>query len=161
MEPILRFPVEPAASGREAVRRADIMLTATSGNSIVFEAASLEPGSLLMSLAPGEFDEETVLRSRVFLSASEQVLGDDPPRKPFDTLLSSGRFAPGDVVAELCDVVAGKKEGRRHDEEVILYECPGMGILDAAIGHWIYERARALDLGCEMPFGEAEPLRGA
>ena len=85
------------------------MVTATSGNTIVFEADWLTPGVLMMSLAPGEFDEQTVLRSRVYLSAPEQVLGDDPPRKPFNTLVASGRFGPDDVVADLCDVVAGKK----------------------------------------------------
>jgi ornithine cyclodeaminase/alanine dehydrogenase-like protein (mu-crystallin family) len=78
--------VEPAASGREAVRNSDVMITATSGNTIVFEGDWLEPGVLMMSLAPGEFDEATVLRSRVFLSGSDQVLGDNPPRKPFNTL---------------------------------------------------------------------------
>ena len=85
MRATLGIDVVACASGREAVRGADIMVTATSGNTIVFEADWLTPGVLMMSLAPGEFDEQTVLRSRVYLSAPEQVLGDDPPRKPFDT----------------------------------------------------------------------------
>jgi ornithine cyclodeaminase len=84
MRGTLGVDVVACPSGREAVRNADIVVTATSGNTIVFEADWLEPGMLVMSLAPGEFDEQTVLRSRVFLSAVDQVLGDDPPRKPFD-----------------------------------------------------------------------------
>ena len=156
MRSALGVEVAPAASGREAVRHADIAITATSGNTIVFEADWLEPGMLLLSLAPGEFDEETVLRSRVFLSGSDQVLGDNPPRKPFDTLLASGRFRPEDVAAEFCDVVAGKKAGRLAADEIILYESPGMGILDAGIGHWVLERARRRGLGTELPFGEEE-----
>ena len=142
------------SSGRDAVRNADIVITATSGNTIVFEADWLEPGMLLMSLAPGEFDEQTVLRSRVFLSAIDQVLGDDPPRKPFASLLADGRFGPNDVAADLCDVVAGKKPGRAGDDEIILYECAGLGLLDAGIGHWVYQRALSRRLGTEMPFGE-------
>ena len=142
------------SSGREAVRGADIMVTATSGNAIVFEADWLEPGVLMMSLAPGEFDEQTVLRSRVYLSAPEQVLGDDPPRKPFNTLVASGRFGPDDVVADLCDVVAGKKPGRTADDEIILYESAGLALLDVGIGHWVYRRALSRGLGTEMPFGE-------
>lgn len=152
----LKIDVEPAASGREAVRNADIMITATSGNTIVFEGSWLEPGALYMSLAPGECDEDTVLRSRVFLSGSDQVLGDTPPRKPFNTLLSSGKFKPADVVAEFCDVVAGKKKGRRSDEEITFYESPGMGILDTGIGHWVYKRAVEKGLGTSLPFGEEE-----
>ncbi|MBM3358342.1 MAG: ornithine cyclodeaminase family protein [Betaproteobacteria bacterium] len=152
----LGIEVEPAGSGRDAVRNADIMITATSGNTIVFEGSWLEPGALYMSLAPGECDEDTVLRSRVFLSGSDQVLGDNPPRKPFDTLLSSGKFKPEDVVAEFCDVVSGKKTGRRSDEEITFYESPGMGILDAGIGHWVYKRAVEKGLGTSLPFGEED-----
>jgi len=156
MEAALGIEISAAPSGREAVRNTDIMITATSGNTIVFEGSSLEPGVLFMSLAPGEFDEDTVLRSRVFLSGSEQVLGDNPPRKPFNTLLASGKFKPDDVVAEFGDVVAGKKTGRLSADDIILYESPGMGILDAGIGHWVYKRAREKKLGTELPFGEEE-----
>ena len=152
MEAALGIEISAAPSAREAIRNTDIMITATSGNTIVFEGSSLEPGALFMSLAPGEFDEETVLRSRVFLSGSEQVLGDNPPRKPFNTLLASGKFKPEDVVAELGDVVAGKNAGRQKKDDIILYESPGMGILDAGIGHWIYGRAREKGLGTELPF---------
>lgn len=156
MGPALGIEVEAAASGREAVKTTDIMITATSGNTIVFEGSWLEPGALYMSLAPGECDEDTVLRSRVFLSGGDQVLGDNPPRKPFNTLLASGKFRPEDVVAELCDVVAGKKAGRRSDEDIIFYESPGMGILDAGIGQWVYKRALEKGLGTSLPFGEED-----
>jgi ornithine cyclodeaminase/alanine dehydrogenase-like protein (mu-crystallin family) len=152
----LAIDVVPCDSGREAIRNADIAITATSGNTIVFESGWLEPGMLMMSLAPGEFDEQTVLRSRVYLSAIEQVLGDNPPRKPFDGLVASGKFGASDVAADLCDVVAGKKPGRTADDEIILYECAGLGLLDAGIGQWIYERARSRGLGTEMPFGEEQ-----
>jgi ornithine cyclodeaminase len=156
MEAALGIEISAAPSGREAVRDSDIMITATSGNTIVFEGTSLAPGVLFMSLAPGEFDEDTVLRSRVFLSGSDQVLGDNPPRKPFNTLLSSGKFKPEHVVAEFGDVVSGKKPGRLSKDDIILYESPGMGILDAGIGHWVYNRARQRGLGTELPFGEEE-----
>jgi alanine dehydrogenase len=154
MHAALGIDVVACSSGRDAVRNADIAVTATSGNTIVFEADWLEPGVLIMSLAPGEFDEQTVLRSRVYLSAPEQVLGDDPPRRPFNTLVASGRFGPDDVVADLCDVVAGKKPGRIADGEIILYESAGLALLDVGIGHWVYQRAKSRGLGTEMPFGE-------
>jgi alanine dehydrogenase len=154
MPTALGIEVIACASGRDAMRGADIMITATSGNQIVFEADWLTPGTLLMSLAPGEFGEDTVLRSRVYLSAPEQVLGDDPPRKPFNMLITSGKFGPGDVAADICDVVTGKKPGRGTDDEIILYESAGLALLDVGIGQWIYQRARSRGLGTEMPFGE-------
>ena len=154
MSATLGIEVAPCSSGRDAVKKADIAITATSGNTIVFDAGWLEPGMLLMSLAPGEFGPEVVMRSRVFLSAIDQVLGDDPPRKPFDRLVADGRFGPNDVAADLCDVVAGKKPGRTGDDEIILYECAGLALLDVGVGHWIYQRALSRGLGTELPFGE-------
>jgi len=156
MTAVLGIEVETVESGREAVEGTDIMLLATSGNTIVFEGDWLEPGTLVMSLAPGEFDEATVEGSRVFLSGTDQVLGDSPPRKPFPSLLASGRFSKDDVAAEFCDVVSGKKPGRRSDDEVILYESPGMGILDVGVASWIYRLARERGLGTELPFGEEQ-----
>jgi alanine dehydrogenase len=155
MQEELGIEVEPAPSAREAVRGCDVMITATSGNVVVFESGWLEPGALLMSLAPGEFDPETILRARVFLSSIDQVVGDDPPRKPFSTVLADGRFRVEDICADLSDVVAGKQPGRSSAQDIILYECPGMGILDAAIGQWVYARAKQKGLGTAMPFGEA------
>ena len=93
MEAALGVEAVPVETGREAVEGADIMITSTSGNTIVFEGDWLEPGVLFMSVAPGEIDEETVLRStRVILAATDQVLYDKPPRKPFPALLESGKF---------------------------------------------------------------------
>src|SRR4051812_39242404 len=66
MQAALRIDVAAASSAREAVEGCDIMTTCTSGNTIVFTADMLAPGVLMMSLAPGEFDEDTVMRSRVF-----------------------------------------------------------------------------------------------
>lgn len=154
MTAVLGIEVVTVESGREAVEGTDIMLLATSGNTIVFEGDWLEPGALVMSLAPGEFDEATVEGSRVFLSGTDQVLGDSPPRKPFPSLLASGKFSKDDVAAEFCDVVSGKKPGRRGDDETILYESPGMGILDVGVASWIYRLAREKGLGTELPFGE-------
>ena len=154
MTEVLGIEVAAVESGREAVRDTDIMLLATSGNTIVFEGSWLEPGALVMSLAPGEFDEATVEGSRVFLSGAEQVLGDSPPRKPFPSLLASGKFSPDDVAAEFCDVVTGRKPGRRSDDEIILYESPGMGILDVGVASWIYGLALEKGLGTDLPFGE-------
>ena len=75
----------------------------------------------------------------------------------FASLVASGRFtAERDVVAELCDGVAGKKRGRESADDIMLYESPGMGILDVGIGNWVYGRARKLGLGVEMPFGVEE-----
>ncbi|MDP6559848.1 MAG: ornithine cyclodeaminase family protein [Candidatus Binatia bacterium] len=154
MRQALGIEVVSTESGREAVEGTDIVITATSGNTIVLEGEWLEPGMLVMSVAPGEFDERTVERSRVILAGTDQVLGDKPPRKPFASLVASGKFTKKDVATEFYEVVVGKKPGRLRDDEIILYESPGMGILDVGVAHWVYGLARKKGIGTEIPFGE-------
>lgn len=155
MTAVTGIAVRAAPSAREAVRGAGIAILATSGNQVVFTAENLEPGMLVLSLAPGEFDPRTLLEARVVLSAPDQALGDTPPRQPFATLLAQGAFTREHVAAELCDVVAGTARGRASEADSIVYVCPGMGILDAAIGRWVLDRARERGLGVELPVGEA------
>ena len=50
-------------------------------------------------------------------------------------------------------MVAGKTPGRVRDDEIILYESPGMGILDVGIASWVYGVACERGLGTALPFG--------
>lgn len=154
MQEVLGIEVLPTESGREAIEGADIIITSTSGNTIVLEGDWLRPGVLVMSVAPGEFDERTVERSRVILAGTDQVLGDTPPRKPFSSLVASGKFTKKDVAAELHEVVSGKKPGRLSEDEITLFESPGMGIIDVGVANWVYRLAKERVVGTELPFGE-------
>ncbi len=154
MQEVLGIEVLPTESGREVIEGADIIITATSGNTIVLEGDWLLPGVLVMSVAPGEFDERTVERSRVILAGTDQVIGDTPPRKPFSSLVASGKFARKDVAAEFHEVVTGKKPGRLSHDEITLFESPGMGILDVGVANWVYRLAKEKSIGTELPFGE-------
>ncbi|MFQ5802608.1 MAG: ornithine cyclodeaminase family protein [Candidatus Methylomirabilales bacterium] len=154
MQRVLGIEVLPTELGREAIEGADIVITATSGNTVVLEGDWLKPGVLVMSVAPGEFDERTVERSRVILAGTDQVLGDKPPRKPFASLVASGKFTKEDVAAEFYEVVAGKKPGRLSEDEITLFESPGMGILDVGVASWVYRLAKEKGIGMELPFGE-------
>jgi ornithine cyclodeaminase len=154
MQEVLGIEVLPTESGREAIEGADIIITSTSGNTIVLEGDWLRPGVLVMSVAPGEFDEKTVERSRVILAGTDQVLGDSPPRKPFSSLVASGKFTKEDVAAEFHEVVSSKKPGRLSDDEITLFESPGMGIIDVGVANWVYRLAKERAIGTELPFGE-------
>ncbi len=154
MQEVLGIEVLPTESGREAIEGADIIITSTSGNTIVLEGDWLRPGVLVMSVAPGEFDEKTVERSRVILAGTDQVLGDTPPRKPFSSLVASGKFSKEDVAAELHEVVSGKKPGRLSEDEITLFESPGLGIIDVGVANWVYRLAKERVVGTELPFGE-------
>ena len=54
----------------------------------------------------------------------------------------------------LHEVVSGKKPGRLSEDEITLFESPGMGIIDVGVPNWVYRLAKERIIGTELPFGE-------
>ncbi|MEK1887839.1 MAG: ornithine cyclodeaminase family protein [Phyllobacterium sp.] len=54
--------------------------------------------------------------------------------------------------AELGQIVAGKKTGREHDGETILFWHRGLSLSDIALGHAFLEKARAAQIGQRLRF---------
>ncbi|HLH26763.1 MAG TPA: ornithine cyclodeaminase family protein [Chloroflexota bacterium] len=55
-----------------------------------------------------------------------------------------------DDVAELWEVIAGRRPGRRSPDDVTLFKAVGTGLLDLALAIAIYERARERGLGADV-----------
>ena len=55
-----------------------------------------------------------------------------------------------DVYAELGEIVAGRKPGRRSAEEVIVFDSTGMALQDVAAASVVLERARAAGRGISV-----------
>ena len=53
----------------------------------------------------------------------------------------AGLLDRGRIVGEIGEVILGRKEGRRSDEEITLFDSTGMGIQDAAVAKLIYDTA--------------------
>jgi ornithine cyclodeaminase/alanine dehydrogenase len=59
---------------------------------------------------------------------------------------------------ELAELVGGTGQGRLRPDDITLYKSIGTAIQDVAVGHWVFERARAVGLGMEIPdFVSAKP----
>jgi alanine dehydrogenase len=55
--------------------------------------------------------------------------------------VATGVLSRGDVYAELGEIVAGKKQGRTDDEEIIVFDSTGMALQDVVAATIVYERA--------------------
>ena len=64
--------------------------------------------------------------------------------------VASGLVRREDVYAELGEIVAGKKPGRRSAEEVIVFDSTGMALQDVGAAAVVLERARATGRGIEV-----------
>lgn len=130
---------------REAAEAADIIVTATSAHTPVFDGRWLQPGALVCAAGSNyatktEIDPETVRRAdRVVVDAL------DVARAESGDLLAHLRSGGDgwDAVLEFGDVVAGKVPGRTSAQDIILFESQGLAILDVmAATHVVAEAER-------------------
>jgi alanine dehydrogenase len=55
--------------------------------------------------------------------------------------IDAGAMTEADVHADLADVVAGKRAGREHADEIIVFDSTGIALQDVAAAAVIYEAA--------------------
>ncbi|HXY68957.1 MAG TPA: ornithine cyclodeaminase family protein [Gemmatimonadales bacterium] len=141
-------PLAPAATVREAMRGADVVVAVTSAREPITDPAWLEPGMHLCAVGSStpdmrELDGATVARCRTFVdsrASAEAEAGD------LIMARAEGHIGAGHVIAELGEVAAGAP-GRRGDDEVTLFKSLGLAVEDVVTARLAWERARDLGLG--------------
>jgi alanine dehydrogenase len=131
------FGVRAAASAEGAVRGADVIVTATTSRTPVLQGDWLSPGAHINSVgAPRpdwrELDDAVLARARLYVDSLEAA-----PREAGDVI------AAGRVVAELGEVVVGKRPGRQTAEEVTLFKSVGLAVEDVVTADLVYRKALA------------------
>jgi alanine dehydrogenase len=132
--------VEAAGSAEEAVRGADIVVTATNSAEPVLESEWVSAGTHINAMGSNqakrrEIPAELVARANVIaVDSREQAL-----MEAGDLLLS---LAPPEWerVVELQDVVAGRA-GRQRTEDITFFKSNGLAVEDIAAAGFVYERA--------------------
>jgi len=148
----LSLPVEMASTPSEAARRADVICTATTASTPVFDDADVRPGTHINAVGAytpqmQEIPAETVLRARVVIDHREASLAEAG-----DLLipLEQGLMTDDHIHAELGEIAAGLKPGRASSEEVTLFKSVGVAVQDVAAASAVLEAARRLKLGTEV-----------
>jgi ornithine cyclodeaminase/alanine dehydrogenase-like protein (mu-crystallin family) len=131
---------------RATALAASVVVTVTPSREPVFVSGSLRAGqhvSLMGADGPGkaEIDVEELARVRVFCDDWEQASHNGDIAHAAE----AGRIVRDDVT-QLGDVLAGKAEGRRGDDEITVFDSTGLAIQDLAIALAAMERAGELDL---------------
>jgi len=143
--------LEIAASVRDAMRGADIVVAVTAATEPITDAAWLEPGMHLCAVgssAPDmrELDAATVARARVFVDSRHSA-----EVEAGDLLLArrEGRIGADHVVAELGEVVGGVP-GRRTADEITLFKSLGLAVEDVVAARLAVWRATELGIGTSV-----------
>ncbi len=142
-----------AASAEEAVRGADVVVTATSSRDPVLRREWLGPGAHVNAVGAStppfhELDTATVAASALFCDSRESLLGE---AAEFQLAIREGLIeGESHVRAELGELLAGQRAGRQDDEELTVYRSLGLAVEDLAAAELAVRRARGQGRGTEV-----------
>jgi ornithine cyclodeaminase len=141
--------VEPCASVEEAVRGADVVVTATSSREPVLERAWLEPGTHVNAVGASqpssrELDTATVAAARLYTDRRESL---EHEAAEYRLALAEGLIEPAHVRGELGELLTGEAQGRTSDGELTLFRSLGLAVFDVAAAAHVLARAEAEDAG--------------
>jgi ornithine cyclodeaminase len=124
-----------------ALDNADIVVTASRSTTPLFDGALLAPGCFVAAIGSSlpstrELDDTALRRaSRVVVDWAPQTL-----REAGDLMQAGPGCMPPDKLADLADVVCGRRPGRRSADEITIYKAVGVGLQDIALAGLAYER---------------------
>ncbi len=141
--------IEVVDSPTAAVAGADIICTATTSTTPVFDGRDLEPGAHVNAIGAfkpdmQEVDAETIIRSLVVVDSVEAVM-----EEAGDLLvpLAAGQISDDHIYAELGQILNGDKPGRIQSKQITYFKSVGIAIQDAIAGRIALQNAVAQNLG--------------
>jgi ornithine cyclodeaminase len=148
----LGIPVLATSSAAEALAGAQIVCTATTSATPVFEDRDLAAGVHINAVGSwrtqtAEIPPDTVCRARVFVDHCVAAL-----EEAGDLLmpLQEGRITAEHIRAELGDLIANRVAGRQTSEEVTLFKSVGLAVQDLFAAARAVENARRLEIGTAL-----------
>lgn len=143
------------ASAEEAVRGADIIVTATSSRDPILRREWLSPGTHINAVGSSiatarELDSATVAAASLFVDRRESTVNESGD---YLFALRDGAISgPDHIRAELGELLTGTAPGRISPDELTLFKSLGLAIEDLASATYLYEKARRVGRGTWVEF---------
>ena len=127
---------------RKAAAESDIIVTCTTSRRYFVTRDMVRPGTFIAAVGADheekqEIEPALMARAMVVTDLTEQAatIGD------LHHAIDAGVMSRDDVHAQLGEIVAGRKPGRAHDDEIAIFDSTGTGLQDAAAALAVYRRA--------------------
>ena len=135
----------------EVVRGADVVVTVTPAREPLVKDEWIAPGTHIAAVGadksgrPGARPAHPAARAH-FRRRHPPM----PDRRRDQCAAVQGTYpARQDIAGEIGEVITGKKQGRRSDDEITLFDSTGIALQDSATVPLEYERAVAAGVGIE------------
>jgi ornithine cyclodeaminase len=123
--------IEIAAEAEQAVRAADVVMTATAARAPILRGEWLRPGQHITAVGADdpqkcELDAAALGRARVFVDSVETTLANGDVA----AAIRDGGYAAHRLAGEIGDVIAGRIPGRSADSDITIAKFVGIGAQD-------------------------------
>jgi len=142
-------------SAEEAVRGADIVVTATNSKEPVVRREWISDGAHINAVGSSiasarELDGATVASASLFVDRRESTVNESGD---YLFALREGAIGgPEHILAELGELLTGRAEGRKSSGEITLFKSLGLAVEDLAAAAFLYDKARRLGRGVSVEF---------
>lgn len=141
-----RFGVDAAAvditggDAADAVREADIIVTATRAKDPLFPGSAVKRGAFVAAIGSSKPDSREI--DEALLERAERIVVEWKPqaRREAGDLVLAGDAVDWERVEELGAIVADPKAWRNDHEQIIVYKSVGVGLEDVALANLVARR---------------------
>jgi alanine dehydrogenase len=146
--------VRAVESWEECVRGADVVVEASrlTEPTPLLRTEWVKPGALVVPYGTVSAVELSLTDIMDLIVVDDWGQAGSGPLGSLRAHVDSGRLSRENLHAELGEIVAGAKRGRERDEETILFWHRGLSITDVALGEALLAKARAHELGMQLPY---------
>jgi alanine dehydrogenase len=123
----------PVSDLGAAVAESDVVVTCTTARRYIITREMVRPGTFVAAVGADhedkqEIDPQLMAHAKVVTDLTDQAatIGD------LRHAIAAGAMSRDAVHAQLGEVVAGRKPGRVHDDEITIFDSTGTGLQDAA-----------------------------
>lgn len=142
--------ISAAKTTQEAIENADIITTVTTSRRPVIDGKYVKKGAHINAVGSytpvmQEIDEYTIKSAdKVFVDSRDAVLSESG-----DLIIpiSKGIIDKNRVDGEIGEVISGKIEGRKNDNEITIYKTVGIAVMDVVTAYDIYNCALKMHIG--------------
>ena len=146
--------IEAAATSEEAVRDADIIVTATTSFTPVVQREWVSSGAHInavgtYSFKARELDTATMADATLVVDRRESALNE---AGDYVIAAAEGAFGPEHIRAELGEVLIGDHLGRTSNDEITVFKSLGLAVEDLASAAHVFEKAKRQQAGSWLEF---------
>ena len=152
MAPRLQLDIVRAVSPEEILKETDIICTATSSPTPLFDGMKVREGTHINAVGSHtpkarELDTAIIKRSKIIADSYDACL-----KEAGDIIMpiQEGAIDKSHLRAELGEVIIGKKPARTDAREITLFKSNGLAIQDVAAARLVYEKAVHAGIGTSI-----------